>query len=144
MAGLSKWGWPIFLVFMPALFGCVAGGESKDLVHNVSLKAVAQGYGVGIMKIDGVPTKTFFEGAPESTHVAPGRHDFEWGVSVPFLTPPFGSTGYTLIRRCMWLDVVEKERYIIESKVNDRRALFRIRTESGAGVSWGNCNLTDN
>lgn len=143
MVGLNKFGWSALLMLMLALCGCVAGGENKGVAHNVFLKAVAQGYGVGIMKVDGVSTKTFFEGAPESIYVAPGKHDFEWGVSVPFLTPPFGSTGYTLIRRCMWLDVVERERYIIESKVNNRQALFRVRTESGASVSWGNCNLTE-
>ncbi len=143
MTGLSKWEWSIFSALMLALCGCVADGENKNVAHNIFLKAVAPGYGVSIMKIDGVSTKTFFEGAPESIYVAPGRHDFEWGVSVPFLTPPFGSTGYTLVRRCMWLDVVERERYIIESKVNNRQALFRVRAESGMSVSWGNCNLTD-
>lgn len=144
MTGLSDWRRSIFsLLLMLILFGCAAGEKNKNIPPNIFLKTVVPGYDFGIKKIDGISTESFFESMPASTYIAPGRHNFEWKASVPALTPPFGVTGFTVITRCMWLDVVEKESYIIESKVNNRRSLFRVRSESGAKVSWGDCELTE-
>lgn len=125
-----------------SIFGCTLTPlEKLSEPPNLKIVNLAPGYESGIKRIENKELKNLLKTMPDSIYTPPGRHRIELEISIPKLTPPLGLTGWTVITRCMWIDILENDSYIIETKVNSRKPLYRVRSESGRKVLWGDCNL---